>query len=586
MGHVHVTHFEASALARQTARAKGRHAALVGDFGQRVGLVHELRQLRCAEEFLQSSRDRLGVDQVVRHQRLLFRLAQTFLHSLFDTCQTGAVLVFSQLTHATHAAIAQVVDVVDFALAVAQIHQNLHHGQDVFVVQHHRAGRAFATHLGVELHAAHARQVICVGVVEQTLEQRLHGVFRWRLAGAHHAVDGHAGSELVHGFVHTQRLRDVGALVQLVRVDALDFLHASGAQLLEQRFGQLIVGLGDDLTRVAVHNVAGDHAADQEVFGHAHVRSAGLLQFTGVACCDALVLGHNDLAGLVGDVETRHFALQAIGHEFHLRAAVHQAEVIVDEEVRQDGLGVQADGLQQNRDRHLAATVHAEIQHVLGIELEIEPRATVRNDASREQQLARAMGLALVVFEEHARRTVQLRHDHALGTVDDERALVGHQGHFAHVDLLLLHLLDHLGVGGRGFAVIDDQLHLGAHGRGKSQTTGLALSHVESRLGEVVLDKLHFNEAIVGHNGECGIEGGLQAVTGTFLGRGICLQKRGIGVTLHLQQIRHFEHTVTAAEALANPLALGVAVRGSLGHEISRQRHETGLRRLPYKAHL
>ena len=64
--------------------------------------------------------------------------------------------------------------------------------------------------------------------------------------------------------------------------------------------------------------------------------------------------------------------------------------------------------------------------------------------AGREQQLARAVGLALVVLEEHARRAVQLRDDHALGAVDDERALVGHQRHFAHVDLLLLHFLDHL----------------------------------------------------------------------------------------------------------------------------------------------
>jgi hypothetical protein len=109
-------------------------------------------------------------------------------------------------------------------------------------------------------------------------------------------------------------------------------------------------------------------------------------------------------------------------------------------------LGRQADGLQQDRDRHLAATVDAEVQQVLGVELEVQPGAAVRNDAGREQQLARAVGLALVVLEEHARRTVQLRHDHALGAVDDERALVGHQGHFAHVDLLLLHFLDHLGL--------------------------------------------------------------------------------------------------------------------------------------------
>jgi hypothetical protein len=213
-----------------------------------------------------------------------------------------------------------------------------------------------------------------------------------------------------------------------------------------------------------------------------------------------------------------HFAAQALGDELHLRAAVHQAEVVVDEEVRQDRFRVQADGLEQDRDRHLAAAVDAEVQDVLGVELEIEPGAAVRNDARREQQLARAVGLALVVLEEHAGRTVQLRHDHALGAVDDERALVGHQGHFAHVDLLLLHFLDHLGLRRRRLAVVDDQLHLGAHGRGEGQAAGLALAHVERRFGQVVLDELHLDKTVVRDDRERRVERGLQALDGAFLG--------------------------------------------------------------------
>ncbi len=48
------------------------------------------------------------------------------------------------------------------------------------------------------------------------------------------------------------------------------------------------------------------------------------------------------------------------------------------------------------------------------------------------------------VVEEHARRAVQLRDDDALGTVDDEGAVLGHQRDFAQIDLLLLHVLDGL----------------------------------------------------------------------------------------------------------------------------------------------
>ena len=45
VGGMDVAHLEAGALARQTARPKRREAALVGDLGERVGLVHELREL-------------------------------------------------------------------------------------------------------------------------------------------------------------------------------------------------------------------------------------------------------------------------------------------------------------------------------------------------------------------------------------------------------------------------------------------------------------------------------------------------------------------------------------------------------------
>ncbi len=602
MGRVHVAHFEAGALAGQTARAQGGNTTLVRDFRQGVGLVHELRQLRRTEELLQGCRNRLGVDQVVRHQGFGLGLAQTFLDSLLDTRQARAVLVLGQFAHATHAAVAQVVDVIDFATAIAQLDQDLDDSQDVRIGQDHRTSALVAAHAGVELHATHARQVVRVFRVEQALEQSLHGVFGRRLARAHHAVDGHAGSQLVGRFVGGQRLRDVGTLVQLVREQDVDVEDAGGAQLLEQRFGQLFVGLGNQLARVGVDLVLGQHATEQEVFGHAQLRGTGLFQLTGVTCGDALVFFDNDGTGLVSDVETGDFALEALGHERQQRACVHQLDVIELEEGFQDLLVVQADGLQQGRDRHLAATVHAEVQQVLRVEFEVEPGATIGNDAGAEQQLARRVGLALVVLEEHAWRTVQLRHDDALGTVDDERAVVGHQGHFAHVNLLLFHFLDHLGLRGRGLAVIDDHLQARTHGRCKGQTPQLALALIERRLGDVEFDELHLDEAIVRNNGERREESGLQAFGFALLGRHFLLQEGDVRILLHRQQIRHVQYAAALAKALANPLALGVAVGGCLRHKLSvsgtkrgvplriqsipRPREQTVVRRLANRAAL
>ncbi len=220
------------------------------------------------------------------------------------------------------------------------------------------------------------------------MEQGLHRVFGGRLAGTHHTVDGHAGSKLVNGFVDTQGLGNVRALIQFVGVQALHILNTGRAEFFQQCFGQLFVGLCNDLAGIGIDDVASQHAADQEVLGHADVCRAGLLQFAGMTGSDALVFRDHHLAGFVRDVVASNFTAQALGNVFHLCTAVHQAEVVVDEEVGKDGFRRQANRLQQDGDRHLAATVHTEEQDVFGVELEVQPRTTVRNDPCREQQLA------------------------------------------------------------------------------------------------------------------------------------------------------------------------------------------------------
>ena len=135
VGRMHVAHFEAGALAGQTTRSKRRKTALVGDFRQRVDLVHELRQLRGAEELAHGGGRRLGVDQVLRHHGVDFDRRHALLDGALHAQQTEAILVLHQLADRTHTAVAEVVDVVDFAPAVAQLDQHLDDGEDVFLAQ-------------------------------------------------------------------------------------------------------------------------------------------------------------------------------------------------------------------------------------------------------------------------------------------------------------------------------------------------------------------------------------------------------------------------------------------------------------------
>ena len=92
----------------------------------------------------------------------------------------------------------------------------------------------------------------------------------------------------------------------------------------------------------------------------------------------------------------------------------------------------------KRRDRNLPLPVDLHRYDVLVRGLKLQPRSAVRNQF-REAQRTAARRISLK-RQVNSRRADQLRHDDALRTVDDERALLRHQRKVAHEDLLLLDL--------------------------------------------------------------------------------------------------------------------------------------------------
>ena len=88
---------------------------------------------------------------------------------------------------------------------------------------------------------------------------------------------------------------------------------------------------------------------------------------------DALVFADDDITGFVGDIKSRDFPAQTLSDKLHFSALRAQAEVIKDKEVRQNLLSRHSNGLEQDRDWHLAATVDTEVQNIFRVELEIQP---------------------------------------------------------------------------------------------------------------------------------------------------------------------------------------------------------------------
>ena len=278
MGRMHVAHLEAGALARQAARPERRYAALVGDLGQRVGLVHELRQLRRAEELANSGGSRLGVDQVGRHDCVDLDRTHTLANGALHAEQADAILIFHQLADRTHTAVAEVIDIVNLAPAVLQAGQHTQDCEDVFLAQHAKAVLGLELEARVHLHPADRRQVIAVGVEEQALEQRVRAFKCRRLARTHHAIDIDQRFLTAVVAVCRKGVAQMRAKIDIVDEQHADFGSAFVNEPLQQNLGDLVTGFGEDLACLHVNAVISQITADQVLVGGEHALDAGFSQ--------------------------------------------------------------------------------------------------------------------------------------------------------------------------------------------------------------------------------------------------------------------------------------------------------------------
>ena len=170
---VDVTDLHAGAVTGQTARAERGQAALVGQTRERVGLVHELRQLRRPEELADGRDDRADVDQGLRRDRLDVLGGHPLADHALHAGHADADLVLDQLADRAQAPVAEVVDVVGLVpvLARVQAEQVLDRADDVVLGERAGGDRDVDAELLVRLVAADLREVVALRVEEEVLEQ-------------------------------------------------------------------------------------------------------------------------------------------------------------------------------------------------------------------------------------------------------------------------------------------------------------------------------------------------------------------------------------------------------------------------------
>ena len=158
------------------------------------------------------------------------------------------------------------------------------------------------------------------------------------------------------------------------------------------------------------------------------------------------------------------------------------------------------------------------------------------------------------MIEEHAGAAVHLRNDDALGAVDDERAVLGHERHVAHVDVLFLDVADRA----RARILIDIPDH---QSQGDLQRCGegdaalLALVNIVFGLFKLVAHELELGAVREILDREDRLQDFLNAdILARFRGNAH-LQEKVIRTLLHLDEVRHRSNLGNPSEALADALA-------------------------------
>src|SRR6266568_4125492 len=264
---VNVANFEARALTRQTTRSKSRKTTLVRDLRQRVGLIHELRQLRRTEEFADRCHYRLGVHQVVRHRRgHLLVHAHLLLDGAFHADEADTELVLHQLAHRAYATVAKVIDVVHRTDVLAQLQQVT--DRCVEIVRLQRANLAIGCvfvvkQLDIELQPAHSREIVLAGIEEHAMEQRRRRIQRRRIAWTQFAVDfDQRFLRSFHG-ITAQRACNHRAHVVALREYLMDSANTGVNHFRQFVCRQLIVRFQQYFARVRVHHISCGECAFQ-----------------------------------------------------------------------------------------------------------------------------------------------------------------------------------------------------------------------------------------------------------------------------------------------------------------------------------
>src|SRR5450432_482818 len=281
------------------------------------------------------------------------------------------------------------------------------------------------------------------------MEQRGGCVQGRRITGTKLAVDFNQGFLRRFDGVTTQGSADDVAHIITVREEDMNFFNARVHDLAQLVCGNFVVRFQQDVAGIDVDHVGGGECAFQ-------IRGIDV-DFGDLGFLDFLQHCRSDLAPGVGNLMTAlvfnarcQLETQQVGGAFNA-SLQHPTQLLVlhadavnrVERAQNVFVRAKAKRTQEDSAQKFTLAINADIQNVLLVVLKLNPRSAVGNN------LAQEISTVVRGFKEHAGRAVQLADNDALGTVDNEGTILGHQRNVAKENFLLFNIANALVAGFR-----------------------------------------------------------------------------------------------------------------------------------------
>ena len=522
---MYVTDLKSGTVTGKTARTQRRKTALVGQFCQRVVLVHKLRQRRGTEKFLDGSNHRTDVDQRLWGDDLhiLCLCGHTLADDPLHSGEADAELVLQQLADRADSSVAQMVDVVGGADAVAQAAQIVDGRKDVVLddVLWNQVICAVLNHLAQVLVGAAAVQNLAQHaeaylLVDADFFQFILGVAGNIVQQVHHAV----GDDLDNAVTAFEE----------------NGVHACALDLLCFCTGQHFVRLCHHFAGAAVddwlgNNVSVDTGSDAQFFIVFITSNAGQV----ISSC----VEEQGVQMALCAVHCRRLARTQFSVYFQqcffgvVGAVLFDGRNdawVISKEFQDLSVAGKSESTDEGGYRQLSVFINTNIENVVGVGLIFKPCAAVWNDCGGEQLFTGFVAGYSII---NTGGTNQLGNNDTLCTVDDEGAAWCHDRKITHKDVLLFYL--------SGFLV--QQACTNAQRSRIGRVTLFALfDGVFWGLVKTVVNKVEHQIALIVRN--------LGNILKYFLQS--LLKKPFVGVFLHLDQVWHFQNLIDPRKAHSN----------------------------------